>query len=339
RTHHALPHETALKELGKVEGDQDIESDRSADELRLEIAQRCAMHVPSAKVEIWRTASGHERLGAPLDRVETMLDRLMACATASRIVRGRARAWRATIRYRTARQLQDAAAKLGSVESTAEDLRLAIDELRQEEADVFLLPALQTQIEVFATLIDILPAEGGQAAWPSLLGEGREVGCEALELAGRLRQHRVQRSLEGALGRLNQAAAVRHLGLSDQDASRECFRVASDHFERNFDSSEKAGDRSGMVLMPSSLVLCSYALGDVGQARKWCQRYGRMLVAVRSEAARDGDPFLRLHRYVLSGAPTGDLPHAERAWSHEWIRPMRGVLRTIYAPHLDHLTD
>ncbi|MGA0871055.1 MAG: hypothetical protein ACO3UM_19170, partial [Planctomycetota bacterium] len=115
RTHHALPHETALEELGKVEGDRDIESDRSADELRLEIAQRCAMHVPSAKVEIWRTASGHERLGAPLDRVETMLDRLMACATASRIVRGRARAWRATIRYRTARQLQDAAAKLESV--------------------------------------------------------------------------------------------------------------------------------------------------------------------------------------------------------------------------------
>jgi hypothetical protein len=64
-----------------------------------------------------------------------------------------------------------------------------------------------------------------------------------------------------------------------------------------------------------------------------------MLVDVRSEAARDSDPFLRLHRYVLSGAPTEDRPHAEGAWSHEWIRPMRGVLRTIYAPHLDQFND
>lgn len=343
RTFQALPAERALEALRRIEHEGREATGRSADELRLEVARRCAAHVvsPHGPAARWMTAEADAAGKSPLSMVEDMLDRLVRSEGSDRDVVSRARYWRATLRYRIGRQDKNPSAKLVGVEAAAAELRASILEFREDGDTTSLLYALQTQIEVIGTLIDILPGDGDAEEWRGLLREGQSSGAEAQQLAVDMGLHRVHRSIDGAVGRLNQAVAKRCWESSQRDAGIEFFGQAYECFERNFRASCEAEDRPGMVLMPSSLVLCSYAVGDVASAREWCDEYRRQLSEVRRADAVDLEPFLVIHRFVLDkvqGEAVDDTP-LDGAWNDGRVRPMRQMLRVVYAPHLDELPD
>lgn len=342
-TNQALPFTHALQALRQLDG---AGEDRDADLLRLEIARRCVANTrwDGAAKDAWHALedSGVSRV----ELVRRMLRQLMESGGAEPLLVARARFQLASLNYVQIRGVSHAG-RLDDSLRAVKELEASVAALREVRAPRDLLPALielgwaqntyaEVWLETFSAPHSGEP-EGDLDAWRDLMSSRECVLTEARGIADAIEspQRRPLYTLEGwwhlQWGRMRQRLAGEH-AKEDLRAARRCY-------EDNLEASRAADDRQGMFLMPSYLVPVCFKLGELEDARTYCDEYENVLRQLQGESAVAKNAFLKVHRFALACAfgGSGSPEKAKAGLEDSRVQDMRGTLAYCYAPHLDDL--